>query len=56
MEYECVCVDCGWQGSFSDLLNDACEDSDGDLVGTINACPECEGRTEDYEHMDMGDF
>lgn len=44
---EVRCVECGWVGMFCDLINEAQEDADGDLVGVVNLCPECEGDTED---------
>lgn len=41
MSFDVRCLDCGWCGAFSDLLDDAQQDTDGDLQGFVNACPEC---------------
>lgn len=49
MSYDCYCVDCGWHGAWEELFSDAVEDSDGDMSGVLDACPECGGQTEDIQ-------
>lgn len=51
MRPECFCAACGWMGDWSELENDFVEDSDGDLVGSVDACPSCGGATEDTDHV-----
>lgn len=50
---EVYCLECGWSGSFSELINDSQEDGAGDLVGEhLCACPSCYGPTVDAQDLD----
>lgn len=57
-----TCTECGWQGGYSEILNDMEEDSDGDLRGEYSsACPECHAycmtdeETGGFDADDLGD-